>query len=45
MTLEEISSGESKYLELKHEVPEKSKSYMKTVVAFANGSIEKRRKI
>ena len=38
MTLEEILSGESKYLELKQAVPEKSETYMKTVVAFANGS-------
>lgn len=38
MTLSEITSGESKYLEFKREVPEKSESYMKTVVAFANGS-------
>ena len=38
MTLEEIISGESQYLEFKQEVPEKSGTYMKTVVAFANGS-------
>lgn len=38
MTLEEITSGESKYLEFKREAPEKSENYMKEVVAFANGS-------
>lgn len=38
MTLEEIISGESQYLEFKRAVPEKSEIYMKTVVAFANGS-------
>lgn len=31
-------SGESEYLEFKQMVPEKSDTYMKTVVAFANGS-------
>ena len=38
MTLDEIISGESQYLEFKQAVPEKSETYMKTVVAFANGS-------
>ena len=38
MTIEEIKSGESEYLELKREVPKKSETYMKTVIAFANGS-------
>ncbi len=38
MTIEEIMSGESEYLELKQMVAEKSETYMKTVVAFANGS-------
>lgn len=38
MTLEEIISGESEYLEFKQAVPTKSEKYMKTVVAFANGS-------
>lgn len=38
MTLEEIMSGESEYLEFKQMVPERSETYMKTVVAFANGS-------
>ena len=38
MTIEEIMSGESGYLEFKQMVPEKSETYMKTVVAFANGS-------
>ena len=37
MTIEEIMSGESEYLEFKQMVPEKSETYMKTVVAFANG--------
>ena len=31
-------SGESQYLELKRDIPDKSEKYMKTVVAFANGS-------
>ena len=38
MTLNEIMSGESEYLEFKKMVPEKSETYMKTAVAFANGS-------
>lgn len=38
MTLDEITAGESEYLEFKRKVPEKSEAYMKTVVAFANGS-------
>lgn len=38
MTVEEIMFGESEYLEFKQEVPKKSETYMKTVVAFANGS-------
>lgn len=38
MRLEEILCGESKYLEFKQEVPEKSETYIRTVVAFANGS-------
>ena len=38
MTIEEIISGESEYIEFKREVPKKSEVYMKTVVAFANGS-------
>ncbi len=38
MTLEEIMAGESEYLEFKQMVPERSETYMKTVVAFANGS-------
>jgi len=38
MTIEEIMTGESEYLEFKQMVPEKSETYMKTVVAFANGS-------
>ena len=38
MTIEEIMSGESEYLEFKQMVPERSETYMRTVVAFANGS-------
>lgn len=34
---EELFSGESKNVEYKVTVPEKSEKYMKTVVAFANG--------
>ena len=34
---EELFSGESKNVEYKVNVPEKSEKYMKTVVAFANG--------
>lgn len=30
MTVEEIMSGESQYLEFKREIPEKSEKYMKT---------------
>ncbi len=38
MTVKDILSGESEYIEFKQEVPKKSEVYMKTVVAFANGS-------
>ncbi|MCI9004579.1 MAG: winged helix-turn-helix transcriptional regulator [Lachnospiraceae bacterium] len=38
MTVEDMISGESEYIEFKQEVPQKSEVYMKTVVAFANGS-------
>ncbi|MCI9173818.1 MAG: hypothetical protein HFH49_02570 [Lachnospiraceae bacterium] len=38
MTVEDIISGESEYIEFKQEVPKKNEVYMKTVVAFANGS-------
>ena len=38
MTIEDIISGESEYIEFKQEVPKKSEVYMKTVIAFANGS-------
>ncbi len=37
MTIEELLSGESKNTEFKRELPENSKKYMKSVVAFANG--------
>lgn len=38
MTVKDIISGESEYIEFKQEVPKKSEVYMKMVVAFANGS-------
>ncbi|MCI8683215.1 MAG: ATP-binding protein [Lachnospiraceae bacterium] len=38
MTLKDLISGESEFIEFKQEVPKKSEVYMKTVVAFANGS-------
>ena len=38
MTIEEILAGESKNVEFKETLPEKSIKYMKSVVAFANGS-------
>lgn len=38
MTIEEIFVGESDNLEFKEEIPSKSEKYMKTVVAFANGT-------
>lgn len=38
MTMEEILSGESKNVELKESLPDKSIKYMKSVVAFANGT-------
>ncbi|MCI9448004.1 MAG: ATP-binding protein [Lachnospiraceae bacterium] len=38
MTIKDIISGESEYIEFKQEVPKKSEVYMKTVVVFANGS-------
>ncbi|WP_026667814.1 ATP-binding protein [Butyrivibrio sp. AE2005] len=37
MTVEEIFRGESKDLEFKEKLPEDSKKYMKTIVAFSNG--------
>jgi len=37
MTIKEILAGESKNVEFKVALPEKSIKYMKTVVAFANG--------
>ena len=36
MTLDEIKSGESKNIEFKVQLPDDSKKYMKTIVAFAN---------
>ena len=38
MTIEEILAGESKDVEFKENLPEKSVKYMKSVVAFANGT-------
>lgn len=38
MTIEEILTGESKNVEFKEKLPEKSIKYMKSVVAFANGT-------
>ena len=38
MTVEEILTGEAKNVEFKEKLPEKSIKYMKSVVAFANGT-------
>lgn len=38
MTIKEILAGESKNVEFKENLPDKSIKYMKSVVAFANGS-------
>lgn len=38
MLLDEIITGESKTIEFKEVLPEKSSKYMKTVVAYANGN-------
>ncbi len=38
MTIEEILVGESKNVEFKENLPDKSIKYMKSIVAFANGS-------
>ncbi len=38
MTIEEIKSGESKNVEFKIMLPDDSKKYMKTIVAYANTS-------
>lgn len=38
MAIEEILAGESKNVEYKENLPEKSIKYMKSVVAFANGN-------
>lgn len=38
MTIEEILAGESKNVEFKETLSEKSIKYMKSVVAFANGT-------
>lgn len=38
MTLEEIKSGESKNIEFKIKLPDDTKKYMKTIVAYANTS-------
>lgn len=36
MTMEEIVHGESKNVEFKEKLPDKSEKYMKTIIAFAN---------
>lgn len=38
MTLDEIKKGESKNIEFKVQLPDDSKKYMKSIVAFANTS-------
>lgn len=38
MTLDEIKNGESKNVEFKIMLPDDSKKYMKTIVAYANTS-------
>lgn len=38
MTIEEILAGESRNIEFKESLPDKSIKYMKSVVAFANGT-------
>lgn len=38
MTIEEILAGESKNLEFKEKLPDRSIGYIKSVVAFANGN-------
>lgn len=38
MTIEEILAGESKNVEFKESLPDRSMKYMKTIVAFANGT-------
>ncbi len=38
MTIEKVLAGESKNVEFKENLPEKSIKYMKSVVAFANGT-------
>ncbi len=38
MTMEEILSGEFKNVEFKESLPDKSIKYMKSVVAFVNGT-------
>lgn len=41
MIIQEILSGESKNVEFKENLPERSIKYMKSVVAFANGTRRK----
>ena len=38
MTIEEILTGEKENIEFKENIPPKSETYMRTVVAFANGN-------
>ena len=37
MNLQELLVGESQYLEYKQTLPNKSESYIKTILAYANG--------
>ena len=36
MTIQELLKGESKNIEFKRQLPEKSEKYIKTIIAFAN---------
>lgn len=38
MKLEDLLSGESKNIEFKEKLPEKSAKYLKSIIAFANTS-------
>lgn len=37
MNIQELLAGESQYLEYKQTLPNKSESYIKTIIAYANG--------
>lgn len=41
MELSEIENGESRTLEFKKELPQDSSKWIKSIVAFANGLVEK----